>query len=72
MKHITPLDLAPLYEVIGADGQLFGPFKSEARAAFFATVRWPEQQRDPDFGGQGWSIQMITGARHEIGWKAAV
>jgi hypothetical protein len=44
----------PIYQVIGSDGRAFGPFVSETRAAFFATVRWPDQQR-----GEGWSIRPI-------------
>jgi hypothetical protein len=60
MKHVT--DLSPLYEVVAVDGQTFGPFKSDAKAAFFATVRWPDQWRDYDFGGEGWSVQMVAHA----------
>jgi hypothetical protein len=72
MKHdrIDP-SLADLrrYEVIDTDGRVFGPFKTEAKASFFATVRWPQQTRDRDYAGRGWSI-VIRGshARTKNAW----
>jgi hypothetical protein len=55
MKHAT-IDWPPRYEVIGTDGQVFGPFASESRAALFATIKWPQQERDRNYTGRGWSI----------------
>jgi len=69
MKHdqIDPSEDYWRYLVASADGrELFGPFASEAKATFFATVRWPQQDRDFNHSGKGWSIMR---GNHVRTWK---
>jgi hypothetical protein len=53
-RHV---ETQPIYQVIGTCGRAFGPFITETRAAFFATVRWPDQEQDDNKAGHGWHIE---------------